>query len=69
MKPSEEAEKGVCQVIEKLDRPWKNYKQEAPFHGSLSKLKGHHTQGQKEKQITGSETNAVQWHILVLGEK
>jgi len=50
MKQREEGQEGVCEVVGKLDRPWKNYKQKAPFCCSPSKLKGQCT-GKMSREI------------------
>lgn len=45
MKPNAEGQKGVCGVIGKLGRPWKNDKQKAQFHCSPLELTGQCREG------------------------
>lgn len=52
-KQSEEGQQGVCGVIGKLDRPWKNDKQKVQFHGSPLELKG---QGREGTRIGSQKT-------------
>lgn len=63
MKRSEEGQEAVCGVIAKLDRPWKNDKQKARFHGCGGTELGRETRGIRRP---GVDMDSLEYNVSVL---